>query len=95
MVGQIRTAEAAMGQPEFRLTESEQASRIFRRSLFVVEDVSAGEILTRQNVRSIRPGNGLAPELIEQIVGLKAKADIPRGTPLSWALVGPGPGERS
>ena len=87
MVEAVRTAEQALGQPEFRTGEKEKATRAFRRSLFVVEDVKAGDIFTTTNVRSIRPGNGLHTRYFTQVLGQQAACDIERGTPLSWELV--------
>lgn len=66
---------------------SEEASAIFRRSLFVVEDVAAGEPLTAANVRSIRPGAGLAPKHLPEIVGRRAARALARGTPLAWEMI--------
>jgi len=88
MVDAVRTAETALGTVSYGLTQHEESSRIFRRSLFVVEDMKAGEEFTTRNVRSIRPGQGLAPKHLGEIVGRKADRDIVRGTPLSWDLIG-------
>ncbi|HHY83892.1 MAG TPA: pseudaminic acid synthase, partial [Clostridiales bacterium] len=68
--------------------EKEAKSRVFRRSLFVVKDVKAGEVFTEDNVRSIRPGHGLPPKFLKEVVGKKASCDIKRGTPLSWSHIG-------
>lgn len=87
MVDAVRAAEAALGSIEFGISESEATSRPFRRSLFVVRDVGAGEVFTAENVRSIRPGYGLHTKHLEEIIGRKATRDIRRGTPLSWDLV--------
>ena len=87
MVEMIRTAEAAMGTVRYGVGEREAASRVFRRSLFVVADMKAGEVFTKENLRSIRPGYGLPPKHFEQIVGRRAATDIPRGTPMTWPLV--------
>jgi N-acetylneuraminate synthase len=87
MVDAVRTAEKALGQVYFGLGEREQASRKFRRSLFVVEKVQQGEMFTPKNVRSIRPGNGMHTRYLSQILGKKAACDIERGTPLRWDLV--------
>ena len=62
-------------------------SRVFRRSLFIVQDVKAGELLTGANVRCIRPGYGLPPKHWDQVVGRRAACDITRGTPLDWKLI--------
>jgi N-acetylneuraminate synthase len=88
MATATREAFTALGEPDFSPTPKEESSRIFRRSLFVVEDVRAGEAFTTKNVRSIRPGNGLHTRFQDVILGRRASRDIPRGTPLSWDLVG-------
>ena len=67
----------------------EEPSLAFRRSLFVVEDVVAGEVFSAANVRSIRPGDGLAPKHLAEVLGRRAVVDVARGTPLSWSLVEP------
>jgi pseudaminic acid synthase len=87
MVQSIRVVERALGQVCYDITEHEFASRILRRSLFVVQDVKAGEMFTAKNVRSIRPGHGLHPRYLEEVVGRHASRDIERGTPLAWNLV--------
>ena len=84
MVQAIRTAEASLGGVSYGAGEREAPSRIFRRSLFVVEDVRAGEEFTERNVRSIRPGNGLAPKYLPDILGRRAARDLQRGTPMEW-----------
>ncbi len=88
MVGAVRMAEAAVGGVNYSLTEKEVASRVFRRSLFVVEDVAEGAVFTAGNVRIIRPGYGLAPKHIDKVLGKSASRDIDRGTPLSWEMLG-------
>lgn len=87
MVNAVRVAEKALGEIHFGPTESERSSRSFRRSLFVVRDVSLGDAFTEENVRSIRPGHGLHTRHLLQIVGKRAARNIERGTPLSWDLV--------
>lgn len=87
MVEAIRTAERALGKVQCGPNEKEQPSRVFRRSLFVVEDVKAGEGFTSNNVRSIRPGYGLPTRYLDIILGRSAARNIERGTPLSWELV--------
>lgn len=88
MVEAVRTSEKALGRVRYGAGESEKATHIFRRSLFVVEDIAAGEPFSRENVRSIRPGHGLAPEHLSKILGRRATRDLPRGTPLSWDVLG-------
>ncbi|MEW9123293.1 MAG: pseudaminic acid synthase [Thermotaleaceae bacterium] len=87
MVADIRAAETAMGKINFELSESEKSSRVFRRSIFAVEDIKAGEVFTHQNIRIIRPAFGLEPKYIDQVLGKRAVKDIERGTPLNWNLV--------
>jgi pseudaminic acid synthase len=87
MVEAVRTAEKALGEVHFGLGEKEEASRVFRRSLFVVEDMKRGETFTAVNVRSIRPGYGLHTRHLGEVLGKRAIRDIERGTPLSWDLV--------
>lgn len=88
MVRAVRTAEAQLGRISYERSEDEQRSVVFRRSLFVVSDVRAGEPFTRSNVRSIRPGFGLHPRHLEDVLGKRAARDVGRGTPLSWDLIG-------
>jgi N-acetylneuraminate synthase len=88
MVDAVRMAEAALGIVTYELTEKERTSVAFRRSLFAVKDIAAGEIFTTNNVRSIRPGFGLAPKYLDTVLGKRAQSKIPRGTPLSWSLLG-------
>jgi pseudaminic acid synthase len=88
MVDAVRVAEKALGEVRYEVTEHEAASRVFRRSLFVVQDVKAGEVFTAENVRSIRPGNGLHTRYWREVIGRCATQDIQRGTPLTWDMVG-------
>lgn len=78
----------ATGHIGYELRPAEQGNVKFRRSLFAVKDIAAGERLTTENVRSIRPGNGLPPKEWKQVIGRKALTEIRRGTPLSWSLIG-------
>ncbi|MGA7990091.1 MAG: SAF domain-containing protein, partial [Thermoanaerobaculia bacterium] len=87
MADAIRTVEKATGGVHFGVSAEEARSRVFRRSLFVVESMCIGEAFTRKNLRSIRPGYGLPPKHIKQVLGRRATQDIARGTPLSWDLV--------
>jgi N-acetylneuraminate synthase len=88
MVDALRVAERALGAVRYDITAEEAAGRQFRRSLFVVQDVAAGEAFTRDNVRSIRPADGLPPRHLDDVLGRAAARDVTRGTPLSWDLVG-------
>ena len=87
MVDAVRMAEKALGEIHFGISEKETAGRGFRRSLFVVQDVKRGELFTTQNVRSIRPGQGLHTRHLPEVLGHPAACDIERGTPLSWEMV--------
>ncbi|MGB8707613.1 MAG: pseudaminic acid synthase [Dehalococcoidia bacterium] len=87
MVEAVRTVEKALGKISYKVSEQEAKSRVFRRSLFVVKYVKKGELFTEENVRSIRPGLGLAPKHLREILGQRATQDIRRGTPLNWKMV--------
>jgi N-acetylneuraminate synthase len=87
MVDAVRVVEKALGEVCYQVTEHEEASRAYRRSLFVVEDMKAGDVFTEKNVRSIRPGHGLAPRHLTEVLGRRAARDTARGTPLSRDMV--------
>jgi len=87
LVENIRLVEKTLGKVHYGLTEEERESKVFRRSLFVVQDINKGEIFTEENVKSIRPANGLSPKYIKIILGRAAKKNIKKGTPLTWNLV--------
>lgn len=89
MVDSVRTVEQALGAASFGPAASEEASRVFRRSLFVVAPVRQGERLTERNVRCIRPGSGLHPRHLPAVLGSLAARDLSPGTPLGWDLVTP------
>jgi N-acetylneuraminate synthase len=80
-------AEACRGEG-FHRAPSEEANRMFRRSLYIVEDVPAGGLLSKQNMRAIRPGFGLPPKYYDQLLGKPMKRAAKRGTPLSWDMMG-------
>jgi N-acetylneuraminate synthase len=88
MVAAVREASQAVGKVCYEVTEKEQASRVLRRSLFVVQDMAAGEAFSMDNVRSIRPGHGLHPRYLETVIGRRASRPLKRGTPLNWRDVG-------
>jgi N-acetylneuraminate synthase len=87
MVDAVRVAEKALGRVHYGVDPSEAASRAFRRSLFVVRDIQAGEVFTTANIRSIRPGHGLPPKFLPEILGRRASRNLERGTPLSWDAI--------
>lgn len=87
MVEAIRTVEKAIGDVRYGVSKQEAKSRVYRRSLFAVKDIKAGEVFTQENIRSIRPGHGLPPKHIKDVLGRRATRNIERGTPLEWNLV--------
>ncbi len=87
LVVETERAWQAMGKVSYGATEAEKKSIVFRRSLYVVKDVKAGEILTSENVRAIRPGLGLPTKYLDVVLGKIVKQDIKQGTGLSWNLL--------
>ena len=88
LVIETERAWQAMGKVHDGPTEEETASLVFRRSLYVVEDMRVGDTFTAKNLRAIRPGYGLAPKFYDEVMGKTAKRDIARGTPLAHDLIG-------
>lgn len=76
----------ALGQVSYGASAAEQGSLVFRRSLYVVQDIAEGEVLSAANVRAIRPGYGLPPKFLEQLLGMRVKKPVPRGTALTWDM---------
>ena len=87
LVLETEKAWQAMGQVSYGATEAEKKSIVFRRSLYVVKDIKAGDLLTTENVRAIRPGLGLATKYLDVVIGKSVKHDIKRGTALTWELL--------
>jgi pseudaminic acid synthase len=87
LVRAVRETEAALGSVTYDLTASAEASRVHSRSLFVVDDVRAGDVLTGVNVRSIRPAHGLAPVLLPEVLGRVFARDVVAGTPLTTDML--------
>lgn len=87
MTAAIRKTEQALGRVSFEPSEHELANLAFRRSLYVVEDIRKGDRFTGANIRSIRPGFGLPPRHLDDVLGRTAKKDARRGTPLTWDLI--------
>jgi N-acetylneuraminate synthase len=88
LVDEVRTAQAALGSIFYGATESEQKGRTRRRSLYVTQDIAAGGEITADNIRSIRPGLGLAPKFYDTLIGRRVAAAVRKGTPVSWDLLG-------
>lgn len=87
MVESVRKVEKALGIIKYDGVNNESKSKKFRRSLFVVKDIKEGELFTEENIKSIRPANGLHTKNYEEILGKKASQNIEFGTPLSWDLI--------
>lgn len=87
LVEDCKAAWAALGGIRYDLKGSEAGNIVYRRSLYVTRDVKAGETLTEANVRSIRPGYGLAPKHLPEVLGRRAARDLARGEPLAWPMV--------
>ncbi|HML36323.1 MAG TPA: pseudaminic acid synthase [Bacillota bacterium] len=87
MTEKIRNIEKILGRVNYEIDDSKEKSRTFSRSLFVVEDVKKGQMVTEKNVRSIRPGYGISPKYLEKILGEKFTEDVERGTPMRWELI--------
>ncbi|SFN73696.1 pseudaminic acid synthase [Salegentibacter flavus] len=87
MVKAVRDAEKAIGKVDYTLTEKQKKGRDFSRSLYVVEDIKAGEVITEKNVRSIRPGFGMHPKNLYKLLGSTVIADIEKGTRVSFDLI--------
>lgn len=87
MVKAVREAEMAIGRIDYTLTEKQRKGRDFCRSLYVVEDIKSGELLTEINVRSVRPGFGMHPKFYNEILGKKVLKNMDKGMPLKWEVI--------
>jgi sialic acid synthase SpsE len=87
LVTESERAWLALGTIQYGVQKAEQKSRLFKRSIYVGQDIKAGDIFSETNLRIIRPGLGLAPKYLEQLLGKTAKTDLKAGTPLTWDLV--------
>ena len=87
LVRESRQVWEALGHVSYRINTHEKASKQFKRSLYIVEDMKTGDVLTSANVRAIRPGFGLAPLELDRVLGLTVNCDVERGTPLSWKML--------
>ena len=88
LVRECRAAWEALGEISYDVQEQEEKSLIFRRSLYIVEDMKAGDVITEGNMRAIRPGYGLSPRYYDVLLGRRVGYNVRRGTPLSWELLG-------
>lgn len=87
LVKEANAAYQALGKIAYGVSEQEKKSLQFRRSLYIVEDMKAGDIITEKNMRSIRPGLGLSPKYYDVLLGKKVKCDVKRGTALKWDMI--------
>jgi pseudaminic acid synthase len=87
LVIETKNAWEALGKVSYGPTDAEKKSLVFRRSLYIVRDIKAGAVITKNDIRAIRPGLGLPPKYYDDFIGKTAKMDIPRGTPISWDLI--------
>lgn len=87
MVQAVRDTEKLIGKVTYELSEKSKKSREFARSLFVAVDIAAGEEFTEQNIRSVRPGFGLHPGYLDDIIGKKAARDVKKGEPMEWGMI--------
>ena len=87
LVEETQRAAVALGKVTYGPTEREKASLVHRRSLYIAQDVKSGDILTKENLRSVRPGLGLPPKYLPLLLGRQIKRDAVKGTPMSWELI--------
>jgi len=87
LVENVRITEQALGKVSYGLTKDEKRNRIFRRSLFAIKDIKKGDVFNEDNIKSIRPSNGIKPKYLRTVLGKKAKQNIKRGTPLQREAV--------
>ncbi|MGE0566983.1 MAG: N-acetylneuraminate synthase family protein, partial [Bacteroidia bacterium] len=87
LVVESERAFLALGMVQLSIQKAEEKSKMFKRSIYIVKDISAGEVFSKENIRIIRPGDGLEPKHFETIIGKTCTQDVKRGTPLSWAYL--------
>ena len=87
LVVETERAWQSLGGVQYGIQAAEEKSISFKRSIYVVKDIAAGETITEEHLRVIRPGDGLHPKYLEQIVGRRARTDMKRGTPLAWSML--------
>ncbi len=87
MVKAVRETESAIGQVDYTLTEKQASGKNFSRSLYIVEDIKAGDVFTKENIRSIRPGFGIHPKYYNEILGKKSAKKLEKGTALRFEYI--------
>jgi len=88
LVIETERARASLGKISYGITEAEKKSLLFRRSLYISQDMKKGDVLTRENLKAIRPGLGLPPKYYDVLLGKTLKQDVKRGCPMSWKILG-------
>jgi pseudaminic acid synthase len=88
LVIETERAWQCLGQVTFGPTQAEKGSRVFRRSIYIAQDIKTGDVLTVANLRCVRPGMGLPPKYYEVLLGRRVNQDVKKGTPMSWDLLG-------
>ena len=88
LVVETERAWQSLGQVTYGPSEAEKKSMVFRRSIYVADDLKAGDVLTRENLRCVRPGMGLPPKYFDLLLGRRVNQDVKKGTPMGWGLVG-------
>ena len=87
LVIESERAFLSLGVIQYGVQEAEKKSLLYKRSLYIAKDIKAGENFNAENIRVIRPGDGLQPKYYDLVLGKKAKQDIKKGTPLTWDLL--------
>ncbi|MEB8287252.1 pseudaminic acid synthase [Aeromonas veronii] len=87
LIASVNTAHAALGVADYQLTPSEQDNRAFRRSLYLVRDIAAGEVLTAEHIKSVRPALGLPPADYDRLIGKRVRRDLSANQPLNWEWI--------
>jgi len=88
LVLETERAWKALGQVSYGSTEAEKKSMVYRRSIYIAEDMKAGDVLTPENMRCVRPGMGLSPKYYDILLGCRVNQDVKKGTPMGWGLIG-------
>jgi len=87
LVEETKNAFLSLGEISYGVQQAEEKSKFFKRSIYVSKDIAVGDVFTNDNLKIIRPGNGLAPKFIDVVIGKKAKVSIKAGTPLNWDIL--------
>ncbi|MGY3861436.1 pseudaminic acid synthase [Aeromonas lacus] len=87
LIASVNTAHAALGVADYQLTQSEQGNRAFRRSLYLVREMAAGEVLAAEHIRSVRPALGLPPADYDRLIGKRVNRDLSANQPLNWEWI--------